>query len=259
MSANTIGALESHSWNPFTGCTKISPACQNCYAETMALKLQNWGTLGYDKGFAFRVHPDRLQKAAPLKRKKPTLYFINSMSDTFHENADEGSIDAIMDIVRRAHWHNFYILTKRSGRMREYFARKVAPENAWLGVTVEDRKHGLPRLRDLQQTKGMHKHLCCEPLLEDLGEMNLEQIRLVVAGGESGNNARRTQLSWVESLRHQCGVQGVHFFWKQWGSYGQDGVFRGKKKNGYLINGEVVQSFPGDLIPSKETSPLLLG
>ena len=123
--------LEVKSWNPFTGCTRISPACRNCYAEELALKLNRWGTAGYENKFQSTVHPDRLKKALPLKRKKPTLFFINNMSDTFHEDADEQSIDAILDIVRQAYWHNFYTLTKRSERLREYFRTRAVPENLW--------------------------------------------------------------------------------------------------------------------------------
>jgi protein gp37 len=190
-----------------------------------------------------------LNKALPLKRKKPTLYFINNMSDTFHEDADEKSIDEVMNIVKQAHWHNFYILTKRSKRMREYFDREAAPDNLWLGLTVENKEHGFPRLEDLRRTNGKNKHICCEPLLEDLGNIDLKQIRLVVGGGESGSKARKTELSWVESLQRQCEIQNVHFYWKQWGAYGQDGVYRGKSKNGCLVNGEVVQSFPRNLMP----------
>lgn len=250
MSKNEINKLVAQTWNPFTGCSKISPACKNCYAETFALKLNRWGTAGYENKFEFTVHQDRINKAIPLKRKKPTLYFINSMSDTFHEDADKPSIDAVMDIVKKANWHNFYILTKRSKRMRDYFSKEDAPDNLWLGVTVEDRKHGLPRLKDLQRTNGRNKHLCCEPLLEDLGEIALDQISLVVGGGESGSKeARKTELKWVESLQHQCEIRNVHFYWKQWGAYGQDGVYRGKSKNGCLVNGEVVQSFPENLMP----------
>ncbi|MGL5202769.1 DUF5131 family protein [Cetobacterium sp.] len=237
------------SWNPFTGCTKISPACVNCYAETLALKLNKWGTAGYENKFKFTVHNDRLEKATPLKRRKPTLHFINNMSDTFHEEADEKSIDEIMNIVRKAHWHNFYILTKRSERMREYFNKNDVPDNLWIGVTVEDRKYGIPRLKDLQQINCKKKHICCEPLLEDLGHIDLSQISFVIGGGESAIKARRTQLSWVESLQNQCMVQNVHFYWKQWGSYGEDGVYKGNGKTDYLINGKVVQSIPDNFMP----------
>ena len=241
--------IEVTSWNPFTGCTKISPACKNCYAEELSIKLNSWGTAGYENKFRFTIHHDRLEKAAPLKRKKPTLYFINNMSDTFHEEADDQSIDEIMGIARDAHWHNFYTLTKRSSRMKEYFESRAVPDNVWLGVTVEDAKYGLPRLRDLQEIQASHKHICCEPLLEEFVNVDLAGIDLVVAGGESGKKARRADISWVESLRRQCERQDVHFYWKSWGSYDQEGNFKPSGRTGSLINGKEYKSFPSDLMP----------
>lgn len=241
--------IDAKTWNPFTGCTKISPGCKHCYAETMAKKLQKWGTAGYENGFHFTVQHERLDRAEPLKRKKPTFWFINSMSDTFHEDADDASIDRIMDIVERGHWHNFYILTKRSDRMRNYFDKRSAPDNLWMGVTVDDREYGLPRLHDLQNTRGRNKHICCEPLLEDLGPLDLTGIRLVVGGGESGPKARRAMPEWVASLRDQCLSQNVHFYWKQWGTYGPDGARQGKSRTGHLIEGKSYLSIPEDLMP----------
>jgi protein gp37 len=241
--------LVAKAWNPFTGCTKMSPACKNCYAEPMAEKLHRWGTAGYDNIFKFTIHQDRISKSDPLHRKKPTLYFINNMSDTFHEDADIKSIDKIINIASMAFWHNFYFLTKRSERMKEYFKDKDIPDNFWLGVTVEDKKHGLPRLKDLQEINCKNKHICCEPLLEDLGEFDLSGISLVVGGGESGKNARRCEPSWVESLKEQCNNQNVHFYWKQWGTFGEDGVRRSKDKNGCLINGKEYLSFPDNIMP----------
>ena len=251
MTQGQPNKLEVISWNPFTGCTKISPACQNCYAEELALKLSRWGTPGYENKFQFTVHRSRLEKAPPLKRKKPSLYFINNMSDTFHERAEEQSIDAIVDVVRKIPRHNFYMLTKRSGRMRAYFENKVIPKNLWLGVTVEDVKHGFGRLEDLRALETPNKHICCEPLLEDLGSIDLSGIRLVVGGGESGKNARRADIDWVESLQKQCETQGVHFYWKSWGSYNQEGKFKANGKSGHLIHGKAKLSFPGDLMPGR--------
>ncbi len=244
-----MNKLEVISWNPFTGCKKVSPACKNCYAEVLALKLHKWGTAGYENKFKFTVHQDRLEKAAPLKRNKPTLYFINNMSDTFHEDANEQNIDKIFNIVEQAQWHNFYMLTKRSRRMKEYFKNRVVPQNLWLGVTVEDKEFGLARLKDLQAIETVNKHICCEPLLEDLEGIDLTGIRLVVGGGESGNSARRTDIVWVESLLNQCKDQNAHFYWKSWGSYDQDGVFRANGKSGCLINGNEYLSFPSKIMP----------
>ncbi len=241
--------MDVKTWNPFTGCTKISPGCKHCYAETMALKLKKWGTPGYDNGFDFAVHHDRLNKAPPLKRKKPTLYFINSMSDTFHEDAEEADIDRVIEIIENAKWHNFYLLTKRSDRMRAYFESKPAPENLWMGVTVDDREYGLPRLEDLRHTNCKNKHICCEPLLEDLGALDLSDIRLVVGGGESGPEARRAMPEWVMSLRDQCIAQNVHLYWKQWGTYGPNGVKSSRGKSGHVIDGKSYLSFPDDLVP----------
>lgn len=241
--------LEVTSWNPFTGCSKISPACKNCYAEELALKLHKWGTAGYENKFKFTVHQNRLEKAVPVKRKKPTLYFINNMSDTFHEDADDIHIDRIIGIVKKAHWHNYYMLTKRSSRMKRYFKNKAVPDNLWVGVTVEDKKNGLNRLKDLQAIETANKHICCEPLLEDLGDIDLRGISLVVGGGESGKKARRSDIRWVESLLNQCKIQNTHFYWKSWGSYCQDGVFRENGKNGCLINGKEYLSFPSKIIP----------
>ena len=239
--------INGKTWNPFTGCTKVSPACKNCYAEAMALKLQKWGTPGYENGFKFTVHRDRIEKAAPLKRRKPTFYFIDSMSDLFHEDADDDSIDKVMDIVEKGDWHVFYVLTKRSDRMRAYFDKRQAPDNLWVGTTVEDQEHGLPRLEDLKRTRARNKHICCEPLLADLGRIDLSGIRLVVGGGESGPNARRTLPEWAESLRDQCLSQNVHLYWKQWGAYGPDGVRSGKGRTGHLIEGKSYLSIPDEL------------
>lgn len=244
-----MNELKVTSWNPFTGCRKISPACDNCYAEGLAIKLSNWKTSGYENAFQFTVHQNRLNNAAPLKRKKPTLYFINNMSDTFHESAGLSAINQIIDIVNQCPQHNFYMLTKRSERMRSYFFNKVVPDNLWLGVTVENQKHGLPRLKDLQAITAKNKHICCEPLLEDLGDINLSGISLVVGGGESAKDARKTDISWVDSLRLQCESQHVHFYWKSWGTYNQDGVRKGSRYSGCLIHGKEYKSFPPDIMP----------
>ncbi|WP_038173769.1 DUF5131 family protein [Vibrio pacinii] len=253
-----MAELKVTSWNPFTGCTKISSACKNCYAESLALKLNRWGTSGYDNKFVFTVHENRITDAPPLKRRKPTLYFINNMSDSFHEHVTDETLDRILEIVEKCHWHNFYMLTKRSGRMRAYFRNRLVPANLWLGVTVENKKYGLTRLRDLQAIRTYNKHICCEPLLEDLGNIDLTGVRLVVGGGESSQNARRTSLAWVESLRDQCEQYKAHFYWKSWGTYDQDGTRKGNGKSGCLVNGMEYKSFPIEIMPglSSKTLPL---
>lgn len=253
-----VAELKVTSWNPFTGCRKISPACDNCYAEGLALKLNSWHTPGYENKFRFTVHQSRLDNAPPLKRKKPTLYFINNMSDTFYEGVDEQAIDQILSVITQCPQHNFYVLTKRSDRMRAYFSDKSVPDNLWLGVTVENRKHGLQRLKDLQAIVAKNKHICCEPLLEDLGDVDLTDISLVVGGGESGKNARKTDIKWVESLFRQCEKYNSHFYWKSWGAYDQDGVRRGNGKSGCLINGKEYKSFPSNIMPVEQGAALSL-
>lgn len=203
-------------WNPVTGCTKVSPGCKHCYAEVMAARLQAMGTPGYENGFAVSLHPERLNQ--PLKRKIPTVYFVNSMSDLFHEKISDAFIDQVFDVIRQTPQHTYQILTKRSARLPEYFENRVCPKNAWIGVSVEDKRYGVPRIADLQRVKAKVRFLSVEPLLEDLGELNLEGINWVIVGGESGPKARPMRPEWAESIRHQCLRNGVKFFFKQTGS-----------------------------------------
>lgn len=229
-------------WNPTVGCTKISPGCKNCYAEKMAERLMAMHTPGYENGFQLTLLPNRLND--PLSRKKPTVYFVNSMSDLFHEDVPFHYIDSVFEVVRRAHWHTFQILTKRADRLAEYFEDRVAPDNAWMGVSVEDRKYGLPRIDHLRQVPARVRFLSVEPLLEDLGEMNLTGIHWVIVGGESGPKARPMQPDWVLSIQEQCEEQDAAFFFKQWGGWGADGKRRAKKSNGRLINGRTYDEMP---------------
>lgn len=229
-------------WNPTVGCTKISPGCKNCYAEKMAERLMAMRTPGYENGFQLTLLPNRLDD--PLSRKKPTVYFVNSMSDLFHEDVPFQYIDSVFEVVRRAHWHTFQILTKRADRLAEYFQDRVAPDNAWMGVSVEDRKYGLPRIDRLRQVPARVRFLSVEPLLEDLGEMDLTGIHWVIVGGESGPKARPMQPDWVLSIQEQCEAQDAAFFFKQWGGWGADGKRRAKKSNGRLINGRTYDEMP---------------
>ena len=153
-------------WNPTTGCTKISSGCKNCYAEKMACRLRAMGTPGYENGFELTLLPNRLEE--PLKRKKPTVYFVNSMSDLFHEDIPFSFIDHVFETIQRSNWHTFQILTKRAKRMALYFAQRPVPENAWLGVTVENKKHGLPIIDYLRTINAKIRFLSMEPLLEDI-------------------------------------------------------------------------------------------
>ncbi|MGI4846294.1 MAG: DUF5131 family protein [Janthinobacterium lividum] len=229
-------------WNPTVGCTKISPGCKNCYAEKMAERLMAMSTPGYENGFTLTLLPNRLED--PLRRKKPTVYFVNSMSDLFHEDVPFDYIDSVFEVITRAHWHTFQILTKRADRLAHYFETRTAPINAWLGVSVEDRKYGIPRIDQLRTVNATVRFLSIEPLLEDLGEMNLTDIHWVIVGGESGPKARPMKQEWVESIQLQCEEQAAAFFFKQWGGWGADGKRRAKKSNGRLINGRTYDEMP---------------
>lgn len=229
-------------WNPTTGCTKVSPGCKHCYAEAMARRLQAMGAGGYDAGFALALHPGRLGQ--PLARKKPTVYFVNSMSDLFHEDIPDKFLHEVFGVIRATPHHTYQILTKRAERLPRYFARRKCPDNVWLGVSVEDRAYGLPRIDQLRRVKAHIRFLSVEPLLEDLGEINLNGIHWVIVGGESGPKARPMQPGWVENIRHQCDDAGVAFFFKQWGGWGADGKKRSKKENGRLLHGKTWDDMP---------------
>lgn len=234
-------------WNPTTGCTKISSGCKNCYAEKMACRLRAMGTPGYENGFELTLLPNRLEE--PLKRKKPTVYFVNSMSDLFHEDIPFSFIDRVFETIQRANWHTFQILTKRAQRMAQYFAQKPVPANAWLGVTVENKKHGLPRIDHLRTINAKIRFLSMEPLLEDIGKFDLQHIHWVIVGGESGPNARPMKTEWVESIQDQCARQKVAFFFKQWGGWGADGKRRAKKNNGRELKGRIFDEMPAISLP----------
>ena len=229
-------------WNPVTGCTKISPGCKHCYAETMSKRLQAMGAPGYENGFKLSLLPERLSQ--PLKRRKPTMYFVNSMSDLFQESIPFEFVDRVMDVIEQTPWHTYQILTKRSEIMKEYFACRKVPTNAWLGVSVEDKKYGKPRIADLQQIKADTRFLSIEPLLEDLGRIRLAGIHWVIVGGESGAYARPMKEEWVIKLRDQCVQSGVDFFFKQWGAWGNDGKKRSKKANGRKLQGKLWDMIP---------------
>ncbi len=229
-------------WNPVTGCIKVSPGCKHCYAETMARRLQAMGAPGYDNGFKLSLLPERL--AQPYKRRKPTMYFVNSMSDLFQDSVPFEFIDSVMTVIEETPRHTYQILTKRGARMRAYFATRPVPDNAWLGVSVEDKKYGKPRIPDLQAINARTRFLSIEPLLEDLGKIRLAGIHWVIVGGESGFGARPMEEHWVTKLHGQCDKAGVDFFFKQWGAWGQDGVKRSKKANGRKLQGRTWDMIP---------------
>ena len=228
-------------WNPITGCTKISAGCANCYAEIMSKRLQAMKQDKYKNGFILTMHNNVLDE--PIKWKKPHTIFVCSMSDLFHENVPFSFIDKVMETIKSTPQHNYQILTKRANRMAEYFSDKSIPKNAWLGVTV-DIASSKSRIDFLRNLNAPIKFLSCEPLLEDLGDMNLDGIDWVIVGGESGAKARPMKEEWVQSIKVQTEKQGSAFFFKQWGTWGSDGIKRNKKANGKLINGKVYQAMP---------------
>jgi len=229
-------------WNPVTGCTKISPGCKNCYAEIMAARLKAMGASGYDRGFALTLQPDRLQQ--PAERKKPTVWFVNSMSDLFHDGIPDTYLDLVFETIRKTPQHTYQILTKRSERLPHYFANRAVPDNVWLGVSVEDRKYGKPRIDHLREVDAQIRFLSVEPLLEDLGELNLARIHWVIVGGESGSKARPMKPEWARNIQHQCEEAGVAYFFKQWGTWGADGRKRNKHANGRELDGKVWEQYP---------------
>ncbi|MDA3781352.1 phage Gp37/Gp68 family protein [Sunxiuqinia sp. sy24] len=233
-------------WNPTTGCTKVSSGCKNCYAEVMANRLKAMGTPGYENGFDFSVLPERLDQ--PLKKKKPTKYFVNSMSDLFHEQMPEEYLNKIIDVIKQTPQHIYQILTKRENRMYDYFLDKDIPSNIWLGVSVENKADGLPRINKLRNLNASIKFLSVEPLLEDLEYMDLEGIDWVIVGGESGVKARPMKEEWVLNIKKQCQDQDAAFFFKQWGTWGVDGVKRSKKVNGRLLAGKTFEEYPESLV-----------
>jgi protein gp37 len=235
--------------NPVRGCTKISPGCAHCYAETFAERFRGVPGNAYEQGFDLRLVPEKL--ADPLGWSRPKTIFVNSMSDLFHERVPDDYIAAFARVMHLANWHTYQVLTKRSGRMRDMLQnrlRDVAQEpHVWWGVSVENRRHGLPRIDHLRESPARMRFLSIEPLLEDLGPLDLEGIAWVIVGGESGVGARPMDERWVMAIRDQCFAARVPFFFKQWG-----GVR--KKKRGRILQGKTYDEMPeriNPLVPSK--------
>jgi protein gp37 len=200
------------------------------------------GAPGYENEFKLTLHEHRLEQ--PLKRKKPTVYFVNSMSDLFHEEIPDDFIDRVFSIINRTPHHMYQILTKRAERLPDYFANRTCPPNVWLGVTVEDKIHGVPRIDFLRKVNAHIRFLSIEPLLEDLEEIDLTDIHWVIVGGESGPKARPMNEAWVSNIQSQALAEGTAFFFKQWGGWGVDGVKRHKKANGRLFRGRTWDDYP---------------
>ena len=228
-------------WNPMTGCNKVSAGCKFCYAEVMAKRLQAMGTPGYENGFEFSLMPERLEH--PIKIKKPTMFFVNSMSDLFHEHVPFKYLDQIFEVIRDTPRHQYQILTKRENILEEYFRNRSVPTNVWLGVTVEN-KTSKKRIDILRNIDASIRFLSLEPLLEDLGDLNLKNIHWAIVGGESGSKARPMNKKWAINIQKQCAEQDVSFFFKQWGTWGADGKKRSKKSNGRILQGKEWNEYP---------------
>lgn len=232
-------------WNPVTGCTKVSEACQNCYAEVMARRLQKMpGSADkYRNGFMPTIHVSSLGE--PLEWKKPTMVFVCSMGDLFHKDVSFDFIDMVMNVIRECPQHTFQILTKRPERMAEYFNDlRGVPQNVWLGTTCESSKH-YDRIDYLRKINGAKvRFLSCEPLLGNMSDIDLWCIDWVITGGESGSCARRTPKEWFCYLRDACLRWNTPFFFKQWGAWSEDGIKQSKYKNGSLLDGREWKQYP---------------
>jgi protein gp37 len=213
MSTTTIEWTES-TWNPVTGCSKVSPGCLNCYAERMAKRLQAMGQLNYRDGFSVRTHEHML--ALPFAWRRPQMVFVNSMGDLFHEQVPLAFIQRVFEVMESTPRHTYQLLTKRADRMVEVSPLLPWPKNVWMGVTVEDNEH-LYRIERLRQVPSVVKFLSIEPLLTPLPDLNLDGVDWVIVGGESGPGARLMHIEWVLDIRDACVVEGVPFFFKQWG------------------------------------------
>jgi protein gp37 len=239
MSLNSHIEWTDATWNPVRGCTKISPGCKHCYAETFAERFRGVKGHPYEQGFDLRLVPTKL--AEPFAWRAPKLVFVNSMSDLFQDGVPEDYIETVCKVMVKANWHTFQVLTKRSARLKGLLNGRLRfaaeQKHIWWGVSVEDQKYGLPRITDLQRAHAAVRFLSIEPLLEDLGAFNLSGISWAIVGGESGPGARPMREEWVVSLRDQCRQARVPFFFKQWG-----GVR--KARNGRLLEGQTYDEYP---------------
>jgi len=239
MSVTSAIEWTDATWNPVRGCTKISPGCKHCYAETFAERFRGVPGHPYEQGFDLKLVPQKLSE--PLKWSTPKTIFVNSMSDLFQTGIPDSFVEHVARVMQMADWHTYQVLTKRAERMRDIlsgplrFASKL--DHIWWGVSVEDRKYGLPRIDALREAPAAVRFLSVEPLLEDLGEVNLDGIHWVIVGGESGAGARPMKVEWVVSLRDQCDAANVPFFFKQWG-----GVR--KSEAGRMLDGHTFDAMP---------------
>lgn len=222
------------SWNPVTGCTKISPGCSNCYAERIAIRLQAMGQPNYKNGFKLSLHDNIIK--LPLSWKKPSMIFVNSMGDLFHEDVPIDFIKKTIDIMKQASWHRFQILTKRSQRLLEINHLIDWPNNVWMGVSIENNDYVF-RLEHLRKTNAKIKFISFEPLIGPISKLDTNGIHWVIVGGESGPRARPIRENWVINIQEQCAATGVPFFFKQWGG-------KNKKRNGRILRGRTWDELP---------------
>jgi protein gp37 len=234
MGAKSLIEWTESTWNPLTGCSKVSPGCMNCYAERLSKRLKAMGQPNYQNEFHLTLHEDTLD--LPLHWRKSQMIFVNSMSDLFHENVPLDFIQRVFEIMRQANWHTFQILTKRSERLVELDNQIIWPQNVWMGVSVENNHYSF-RIDHLRKTHALTKFLSLEPLLGPLPGMNLEDIDWVVVGGESGPGSRPIDIALVREIRDQCQVKRVPFFFKQWGGIN-------KKKAGRDLDGRTWSEKP---------------
>ena len=238
-------------WNPVRGCTRISPGCKHCYAETFAERFRGVPGHPYEQGFDLRLVPGKLNE--PLRWRSPKRIFVNSMSDLFQEGVPTEYIAAVGRVMQSASWHTYQVLTKRHERMQDLLSGKLnwlsRIPHVWFGVSVEDREYGLPRIDFLRKTPARIRFLSIEPLLENLGQINLAGIDWVIVGGESGPGARRMEQPWVLSILRQCREQDVRFFFKQWGG-------RSAKAGGRVLDGVLHDDMPPVGISNGRTSSL---
>lgn len=233
MAASEIEWTDA-TWNPSTGCNKVSPGCKFCYAERFSERLQAMGVSKYEQGFRFTLHPEVVE--APLAWRRPQRIFVNSMSDLFHEEMPLWFLQKVFAVMKQAHWHQFQVLTKRAERLQELAPLLSWAPNIWMGVSVENEKYTY-RIDLLRETGAHLRFLSLEPLLGPLPGLNLNGIDWVIVGGESGVKPRPMRIEWVVDIRDQCLKAGVPFFFKQWGG-------RNKKRNGRLLKGRTWDEMP---------------
>ncbi|HEY9777752.1 MAG TPA: phage Gp37/Gp68 family protein [Planktothrix sp.] len=237
MADNSSIEWTDATWNPVTGCTKISPGCAHCYAETFAERFRGVPGHPYEQGFDLKLWPDRL--LLPGTWKKPKRIFVNSMSDLFHKDVPEEYVKKVFDVMNEVTRHQYQVLTKRSERLAELSSQLKWGKNIWMGVSVENAQYTY-RIDDLRKTGAHVKFLSVEPLLGPIPEMNLKGIDWVIVGGESGHGARQVSEDWIVEIRDQCKAANVPFFFKQWGG-------RNKKKAGRLLEGRTWDDMPAKM------------